>query len=315
MNDIKVSIIIPTYNAEKYISRCLDSLLNQSFNLPYEIIVSLNGCVDKTLEIVTEYNRKYNNLVIINNPNKLGAAKSRMAGIEEAKGKYLLFVDADDYVHIDYIKRLYDEAQIGYDVVCANVDEVRDGKIIKNAFKKNKELNTYQTIRAQLLDSYLRSFSVCKLFKASLFKEQTIYYPKGLGIIGEDTITLFQVFKKAERVKIIKDSLYYYDKDVEGSNTNSVNLGRFDQHINCFAFIRHLIDESKDQKLLNIYRKTFWRTKLSLWFDAYLLKNEFHHSAIKHLQLHKRELKLLKNKKPLPVEGEVWEQYFKDCYS
>lgn len=315
MNDIKVSIIIPTYNAEKYISRCVDSLLNQSFSLPYEIIISLNGCNDRTLEIVEEYNKKYNNIVIINNPNKLGAAKSRMAGIEASKGDYLLFVDADDYVQTNYIKRLYDEAQFGYDIVCANVDEIHGDKVVKSAFRKNKALNTYQTIRAQLLDSYLRSFSVCKLFKASLFKEQAIYYPKAIGIIGEDTITLFQVFKKAQKIKLIKDSLYYYDKNVETSNTNSINKGRFDQHINCFAFIRHLIDESKDDKLLKIYRRTFWRTKLSLWFDAYLLKDEFHHSAIKHLRLHKRELKLMKNKKPLPVTGEVWEQYFKDCYN
>ena len=314
MSDVKVSIIIPTYNAEKYISRCLDSLLNQSFELSYEIIVSLNGCKDKTLEIVAEYSRKYNNIVIINNPNKLGAARSRMAGIEISKGDYLLFVDADDYVHQDHIKRLYDEAQKGYDIVCGNVDEVRNGKVVKNRFKKNVELNTYQTIKAQLLDSYLRSFSVCKLIKSSLFKEQIVYYPKAIGIIGEDTITLFQVFKKAEKVRIIKDSLYYYDKDVEGSNTNSINLGRFDQHLSCFAFIRHLIDIEGDKELLKIYKNTFWRTKLSLWFDAYLLRKEFHHSALKHLRLHKKELKLMINKKPLPIEGEVWEQYIKDCY-
>ena len=314
MTNVKVSVIIPTYNAEKYISRCLNSLLNQSFSLPYEVIVSLNGCTDKTLDIVNEYSRKYNNLIIINNPNKLGAAKSRMAGIELAKGDYLMFADADDYVHTNYIKRLYDEALNGYDIVSASTAEIRGEKIVKSAFRKDKKLDRYGAIHYQLLDSYLRSFTYCKIFKASLFKEK-IYYPKELGVIGEDTVMLYQLLNRSKRVKLIRDSLYFYDKNIETSITNSVNLKRFDQHINCFAFIRYLIDEEKDDKLLSIYRKTFWRTEASLWFDAHLLRKEFNHSAFKHLKLHKRELNLMKNKKPLPITGEVWEQYINDCLS
>ena len=94
-----VSIVVPVYNVEAYLEKCLDSLVNQNFD-NYEVIIVNDGSTDKSKEIAQRYENKYSNVVLIDQKNK-GLGGARNTGIEAVKGEYILFVDSDDYIHPD----------------------------------------------------------------------------------------------------------------------------------------------------------------------------------------------------------------------
>ena len=101
-----ISVIIPVYNAEQYIKRCLNSVLNQTFN-DYEIIMVNDGSTDGSLEILKKYESQNSKLKVITQKN-LKAAAARNSGLKYASGEYIAFIDADDYVHNDYLRILYE---------------------------------------------------------------------------------------------------------------------------------------------------------------------------------------------------------------
>ena len=100
---ILVSIIIPVYNASKYLYRCLDSILNQTFR-DFELILINDGSTDNSLEILREYETKDSRIIVIDKPNE-GVSAARNQGIEIAKGEYIMFCDSDDYVEMELQKR------------------------------------------------------------------------------------------------------------------------------------------------------------------------------------------------------------------
>jgi len=113
----KISIIIPTYNQDKYLAQCLDSVLMQDFN-DFEVI-TVNDCsTDKTVKILKRYQDNFSNLKVINNKNNIGQGESRNKGIELSTGEYIMFADSDDLVEKDALKKSYDAAlKTGSDLV------------------------------------------------------------------------------------------------------------------------------------------------------------------------------------------------------
>lgn len=103
----KVSVIIPIYNAEKRIEKCLDSILNQKYD-NIEIICVNDGSTDDTTRILEVYSNNDSRIIVINKENE-GVSKARNTGIENATGKYIVFIDADDTIEADMIKRLVEE--------------------------------------------------------------------------------------------------------------------------------------------------------------------------------------------------------------
>ena len=99
---LKISVIIPVYNVEKYLRICLESILNQNFK-GYEIILINDGSTDNSLNICREYEKKYSNIIVINEENS-GPSAARNKGLEYAKGKYISFIDSDDELLPNYFK-------------------------------------------------------------------------------------------------------------------------------------------------------------------------------------------------------------------
>ena len=106
---VKVSVIVPVYNVEKYLSNCLDTLVNQTLK-DIEIIVVNDGATDSSPEIIEEYAAKYTNIIALNKPNG-GLSDARNYGLPYAKGEYIGYVDSDDYVDYDMYERLYNKAK------------------------------------------------------------------------------------------------------------------------------------------------------------------------------------------------------------
>ena len=116
MADKKISVIIPVYNAEKYITQCIESVLQQTFQ-SIEIVVVNDGSTDRTPEIVSEYASKYENIKVVSQENQ-GLFKARVNGFRASSGKYVGWIDADDFVKPTMFEKLYDK------VICEQADFV-----------------------------------------------------------------------------------------------------------------------------------------------------------------------------------------------
>ena len=121
--EVKISIIIPVYNVEKYLHECLDSIINQTFK-DLEIICVDDGSTDKSSEILEEYEQKDKRFTVISQPNK-GVSAARNRGMQQAKGKYIMFVDSDDYVHPRFYELLLQALkEEGADIAGCDVKKV-----------------------------------------------------------------------------------------------------------------------------------------------------------------------------------------------
>ena len=116
----EISVIVPAYNAEEYIERCLKSLLGQDFSKSYEIIVINDGSTDDTLGIVEETAKDHENVRVFSQENG-GISAARNTGLAKVRGKYVLFTDSDDFVERRYLSALYEAAErSGADITCCN---------------------------------------------------------------------------------------------------------------------------------------------------------------------------------------------------
>lgn len=204
-----VSIIIPVYNAEKYLNACIDSCLFQTFD-DFEIIAVNDGSKDNSLKILQEYKSNDSRVKVFDKPNE-GAAATRRFGIEKASGKYFFFMDSDDTITVDAIYVLQKKIiETNADIVIGNLIVVLEsGKVIedtKNSFiYDNSKYNSY--LNSVFCKSILPSMC-CRLYKSDLF--DGIDFPID-NPIGEDVITNLMIIKKYNpSVELVDEFIYNY---------------------------------------------------------------------------------------------------------
>ncbi len=204
-----ISVIVPIYKVEKYLSECVESLLAQSYkNL--EIILVDDGSPDDCPALCDEYAKKDKRIKVVHKKNG-GLSDARNAGIEIATGEYICFVDSDDYVAKDYIKKLYDALyNNGADMAVCGYEYVLDDGSKETDEKPKAELLTEDEYWSKVYDGMFTTFVVAwnKLCKADIFK--TIRYTKGK--INEDQIILHDILRQCQKIAVIEDSLYFYRK-------------------------------------------------------------------------------------------------------
>lgn len=171
----KVSIIVPVYNVEKYLKRCLNSLVNQTLT-DIEVILVNDGSKDKSQEIINEFKEKYPEKIKAFETVNGGAAKARNYALEHVTGEYIGFVDSDDYVEEDMYEKLYNKAiEENAEIVCCNYYRVQEEV---NKFSP-KDLEIKESIRTMFLikvfmkkNCYLMKFHICgtKYLKQILLK-------------------------------------------------------------------------------------------------------------------------------------------------
>lgn len=209
MQSITVSIIIPAYNSELYLSRCLDSCIEQTFTKT-EIIIINDGSTDKTEFICKEYSCKFKhvNHVLIKHS---GASFARNLGIKMAKGEYILFVDADDYIDKNMVSVLYNHAKkTNADIAICDFKSIKNDQITNS---KNLHLNDsflegpYCGIL--LLKEIYTPTCWNKLFKKNFIVKNKIEFPENI-ISGHDFLFALSTFILATSVVCINQSLYNY---------------------------------------------------------------------------------------------------------
>lgn len=203
-----VSIVIPAYNAEKTIVKCLDSIVNQTYkNL--EIIVVNDGSKDKTKEIIENYGD--HRIVLINKENG-GVSSARNKGIDVAQGEYITFIDSDDYVAHDYIEALLTPCQNGADISCSNyimVDE--NGTPLKA--ERNDFSEDFEITAQEIADDYFKWLNMGIVnFSARFFRRSIIGETRYSTELkwGEDGSFNIENFKKMNRMYLSAEKRYFY---------------------------------------------------------------------------------------------------------
>lgn len=209
---IKVSVVLPTYNAEKYLRKCVESIINQTLK-DIEIIIVNDGSKDKSYEIAKEIQNIDNRIIIINQENK-GISEARNAGLKIANGEYIAFIDSDDWVEKEMFFNMYNYANANNcDVVQCNYTIRSDEsyKNIKSTIPTNRllnreEINTH--IKEQLIEGKLSTYVWDKIYKVSFLKENDLYFENIKRF--EDWYFIMDVTSKMERFLILSDSFYNY---------------------------------------------------------------------------------------------------------
>ena len=224
---VKVSIIVPVYNVEKYIDKCINSILNQTFK-DFELILVDDGSTDSSGDICDKYREIDDRVIVIHKENG-GLSSARNIGLKYSKGQYIGFIDGDDYVEKDMYKKLYsvckdNNCEIS---ICKFGHEV-DGKYIGTQEDEYiKIMNNYEGME-ELFRGVLYRFSSCnKLYKATIFKDIT--FPEGR--IHEDLSTTYKLFSNANKVAYINYAGYIYVKRSNSILTSKYNKKRLDAFI------------------------------------------------------------------------------------
>ncbi len=232
----KVSVIVPVYNVERFLPRCIDSLINQKYeNL--QIVLVNDGSVDKSGEICDRYAAKDPRITVFHQDEQ-GVSAARNKGLELATGELIAFLDGDDSANEHYISRLYENmTKHDLDISQCCLLRVKDGKIPEYIYEE-KEVKIYTGLEMQMkIFERDRFFSMClcgKLFRRELF--EGLKFP--VGRINEDESLIYLLMYRSQRVGIMDDYLYYYHYNSESITEKRYNIHRLD----CFYMLEEKYD-------------------------------------------------------------------------
>ena len=248
----KVSIIIPIYNAEKYLFKCLNSIKEQTYT-NIEVLMINDGSTDNSETICKEF-LKDSRFCLINKKNG-GVSSARNLGINRCNGEYVLFVDSDDWCDKELLKQAVQNIK-SYDMLCFAYYKAYKDKNICEELKVNKNANIKKEILSnKLIGGYLWN----KLFSTNIIKEHGIKFNESITYC-EDLIFIIQYIKYVKKVNYINKALYYYrvrKNSVSNdfySNKNISILNAYELLINEYNECDFFVNNLKFSYLLNYYK-------------------------------------------------------------
>lgn len=221
----KLSIIVPIHNTEKYLSRCLDSLINQSLE-DIEILCVNDGSTDRSEEILAQYASKESRIKVYSQKN-LGPSSARNCGVQQATGEYLGFVDSDDFVDVDYFTNLYTVAKVyNAEIACGNI--IRENKEKKKYLIKYSDIIIADDIKTKYELSYLPQHCYVwnKIYKREALLKTGIKFINGMYF--EDMIFSPNVLEKLGRLVTYPETFYHYWINKNSIVTTSSDKNRSD---------------------------------------------------------------------------------------
>lgn len=228
MKDVKISIVIPVYNIERYIGACIESVINQDFD-GCEIIIVDDGSTDESGVICNRYAEKNKAITVYHKQNG-GLSDARNYGLERACGEYVLFVDGDDTLSSDACRCLYNETlEVKPDMVigCAKLSKPssamdRFERIARDAFEMHKVYSGKEYLTGCLSLGALRVEAWRSLYKRKFLLENKLFFKP--GIAHEDEEFTPRALLKAKAIVLTENRFYNYINDRSGSITNSTEL-------------------------------------------------------------------------------------------
>nr|MBQ0091028.1 glycosyltransferase family 2 protein [Candidatus Enterousia merdequi] len=201
---VKISVIIPVYNGEKYLNRCLDSLINQTFSDWTAICVD-DGSVDKTGKILDEYAKQDKRFIVVHKKNA-GVSAARNDGIKRATGQYIHFMDADDIIDANYYEQMIKHTGDA-DIICSGF--VSNSKHSSNLIYKHNHIVHSMFGKVFWTQVLLKSFVWRYLFKTEFIKKNKLVFDTSF-VSQEDAIFVLQSFVYANMISIVPNVNYHY---------------------------------------------------------------------------------------------------------
>ena len=205
MDEIKVSVIVPVYNSSSFLKRCIDSLVNQTLN-DIEIIIINDGSTDDSEEIIKSYNDP--RIVLISKENE-GLSATRNLGMKVAQGKYISFVDSDDWVELNFLEKLYTAVEKhGAEIAVAGIIRLHTTNK-KYHIKYDKEIVTFDiSEKLRLCDVPDKCYVWNKLYLASMLREKGVQFV--VGRLFEDIMFTPEVLYYSDKMVVVPETFYYY---------------------------------------------------------------------------------------------------------
>ena len=285
-----ISIIVPVYNVEKYLEKCIESIKNQTYK-NIEIILVDDGSKDNSGKICDEAEKKDNRIKVIHKTNG-GLSDARNAGLKIAKGDLIGFVDSDDYIKEDMFEILYNLVEkYDADISIVSYYEIYKDKLI--AVKKSNEVeefNRIEAIKELLIDNKIQSYAWNKLFKKELFKD--LEFPVNKNF--EDIATTLLLFEKSNKVVLLQDPKYYYirrDDSIIGKKNYKTYKDYLDVIYDKYKYLDGKYEELDLYNAYNFIINMIWVYTIIVTFDLEDVYKEFE----KIYQLFEKLIDLYKN--------------------
>lgn len=244
MSNPAISLVMPVYNVENFLSKALTSVENQTFK-DFEMIIVDDGSSDKSYEIAKEFCGRNPNFKLIKQKNS-GPAAARNTGVTHCKGDYIAFMDSDDYLEKKFLEELYNLAQkTGADITCCNFNMYYPNKNLRIYMPFNSLPGVYtksKALRKLILDISVHYFIWNKLYKKELFLERNIKFD---NMYFEDISTSPKLFYFAKTVAFTSKALYNYTMR-ENSILHSINAKKVNDYIKALGIIKSFLEENND---------------------------------------------------------------------
>ncbi len=214
-----MSFIIPIYNGEKYIDRCLNSIFHQCCDKDIEIILINDASTDNTYNICCQYANKYDNITILNNPKNCGVSYSRNIGIENASGRYIFFLDIDDFLTESSLEIMFKATQTNNDLICFSIFSNKKDNLNKYNLPLSGTLSQndlFQKNLSALFDVTVSTWIKNKLYKTSIIKQNHIKFDTNMSY-SEDMLFNLSFLPFAFNYYFKDFPILVYDRDVENS--------------------------------------------------------------------------------------------------
>ncbi len=251
----KISIIIPMYNSETFLKKCLDSVIVQTMK-SFEIIIIDDKSTDRSLKIANEYTDKFNYIKIVNLQKNNGVSFARNIGLEHARGEYIFFLDSDDFIESNFLEVMYKNIKkCNADIACCKYYYIKEkGK--KNSNKKiyirkclfnhrPGKYNSVNIIGTLIKDTNLHFFLWNKIFKRDIILQNNLFFENKCF---EDMIFTLKAFYFSHKIVIIDDFLYYYRKH-NFSLTNSMSFDQLNSYLHSLKLIKSFLIEKDIYKI------------------------------------------------------------------
>lgn len=243
----KVSLIIPVYNMEKYLEKCLDSVVKQNFK-EFEAIVVNDGSTDSSQKIIDKYEKKYPKIIKAYEKKNGGLSDTRNYGIKKSNADYIMFLDSDDWIDENMVGDMYEKIEKGFDLVCCDTLEYYDD------VSRNRTISCSLDSDILNVDEYKNIFinfypiACNKIYKKSLFIDNDLWYKKGVWF--EDVEMLYRLLPYIKSIGVVKKPFYNYYQRKGGISKS------FDDRIaNYIENMNGIIDFYKEKKIYNKYKE------------------------------------------------------------
>lgn len=261
-----ISIIVPVYNVEQYLEKCITTIINQTYkNL--EIILVDDGSKDSSGKICDDFSKKDNRIKVIHKTNG-GLSDARNHGLRIAKGDYIGFVDSDDYIAEDMFETLYNLMENNNsDISIVSFYEMYNNKLIGvRDSKKLENFDKLEAIKELLIDTKIQSYAWNKLFKKELF--ENLEFPTGKNF--EDIATTLLLFEKANKVTLFEDPKYYYlrrDNSIVGVRNSKTYTDYLEVIYDKYMYLKDKYPEIEKYNAYNYLINMIWVYSIISTFD------------------------------------------------